>query len=122
MEKLLFNNPRSWNGEHMAGINPWQSITAAKAFQFHLTINVVMEKQRGNAVIFDRMILLVMIRAFYSRKQNKHPRTPQFLYGHSLGGAMSLYYCLSHKPDINGAVISAPGLAPGTPFPPIVMF
>jgi len=62
------------------------------------------------------------IEHFIQENKTRHPRTPQFLYGHSLGGAMALYYCLSHKPDINGAVISAPGLAPGTPFPPIVMF
>ena len=36
------------------------------------------------------------------------PGKPLFLYGHSLGGLMALYYVLKHKPDLAGVVATAP--------------
>jgi alpha-beta hydrolase superfamily lysophospholipase len=43
------------------------------------------------------------------------PRVPLFIYGHSLGGALALNYLLTRKPDLCGAVVTSPGLAPGAP-------
>lgn len=40
----------------------------------------------------------------------KYPDTPTFLYGHSLGGMLTLYYLIKNKPVINGAVVTSPGL------------
>jgi alpha-beta hydrolase superfamily lysophospholipase len=78
------------------------------------------EGKRGHIRSYD--IAADDIDHFLQENLLRHPNIPHFIYGHSLGGAMALYYCLTNKPDINGAVISAPGLAPGTPFPPIIMF
>ncbi len=40
----------------------------------------------------------------------RYPSAPRFIYGHSLGGLLSLAYSLSRKPDVKGMIISSPGL------------
>jgi len=47
------------------------------------------------------------------------PGLPVFLYGHSLGGNLGLYYCLTQKPDLKGAIITSPGLGTSEPVPPV---
>jgi alpha-beta hydrolase superfamily lysophospholipase len=47
----------------------------------------------------------------------RHPGCPQFLYGHSMGGALVLYYSLERRPEITGAIVTSPGLASGSPVP-----
>lgn len=49
--------------------------------------------------------------------RQRSPGKPVFLYGHSMGGAIILEYLLKCKADVQGAVITAPGLAPGYPIP-----
>ncbi len=44
-----------------------------------------------------------------------YPNAPRFLYGHSLGGALVLYYTLKRKPDLRGVIASSPGLATAAP-------
>ena len=48
---------------------------------------------------------------------HRYPGQPQFLYGHSLGGALVLYHALKRRPSLKGVVASSPGLAPGMPTP-----
>lgn len=50
--------------------------------------------------------------------KQRYPGLPCFLYGHSMGGAITLYYLLKRKPEIRGAVVTSPGLAPGAPVAP----
>jgi alpha-beta hydrolase superfamily lysophospholipase len=38
----------------------------------------------------------------------RHPGKPVFIYGHSLGALITLFYLLDHQTDFKGAVISAP--------------
>jgi alpha-beta hydrolase superfamily lysophospholipase len=40
----------------------------------------------------------------------RYPGKPQFLYGHSLGGALVLFYTLRRKPHVSGVVSTSPGL------------
>ncbi len=47
--------------------------------------------------------------------RNQFPSLPVFIYGHSLGGALTLYYLLKREPDLAGAIVSSPGLVPGEP-------
>ncbi|MBA3072399.1 MAG: lysophospholipase [Anaerolineae bacterium] len=47
------------------------------------------------------------------------PGMPVFLYGHSLGGNLTLYYCLTQNPQIKGAIVTSPGLATAEPVPPV---
>lgn len=52
----------------------------------------------------------------------RYPGLPRFLYGHSLGGALVLYYSLKRRPELQGVIASAPGLAPGVPVAPSKLF
>ncbi|MDP3450354.1 MAG: alpha/beta hydrolase, partial [Anaerolineaceae bacterium] len=47
------------------------------------------------------------------------PGLPVFIYGHSLGGNLTLYYCLTQNPQIKGAIVTSPGLATAAPVPPV---
>ncbi len=64
--------------------------------------------QRGHlpspsAVIQDTDLLI-------QEARNIAPQKPLFLYGHSLGGIIVLYYALVQKPALAGVIASAPGL------------
>jgi alpha-beta hydrolase superfamily lysophospholipase len=52
----------------------------------------------------------------------RYPGKPRFLYGHSMGGALVLYYTLKRRPDLQGVIASAPGLASGVPLPSSKLF
>lgn len=47
---------------------------------------------------------------FISAAGNRFPSAPRFLYGHSLGGLLSLAYAETHKMDARGMIISSPAL------------
>jgi acylglycerol lipase len=49
--------------------------------------------------------------------RSHYPGKPCFLYGHSLGGALVLYYLLKCRPEIQGVVATSPALGVGTPVP-----
>lgn len=44
------------------------------------------------------------------RQLDSGKRQPRFLFGHSLGGQISLRWCLARQPDLRGLVLSAPAL------------
>jgi len=54
-----------------------------------------------------------------SSVQKKDPGLPCFLYGHSLGGSLVLYYAINRQPKLSGLVVTSPGLATATPLPPV---
>jgi acylglycerol lipase len=45
---------------------------------------------------------------YYQMVKEWHPGKPIFIYGHSLGALITLFYLLDHQADFKGAVISAP--------------
>ena len=45
------------------------------------------------------------------------PGVPTFLYGHSLGGNLVLYYTLTRKPEVKGVIATSPGLGVAKPLP-----
>jgi acylglycerol lipase len=64
------------------------------------------EGKRGRislaAAVSDLDTMIVMI------SQGRHPDLPQFLLGHSMGGAIALRYAMAHQERLNGLVLSAP--------------
>lgn len=48
---------------------------------------------------------------------SRWPGKPRFLYGHSMGGAITLFYTLTCRPDVEGVIVTSPGLAAGQPVP-----
>jgi acylglycerol lipase len=47
----------------------------------------------------------------------RYPGKPRFLYGHSLGGALVLYFGLKCRPTIQGIISTSPGLGFGDSVP-----
>ena len=48
--------------------------------------------------------------AILAEASKRYPSAPRFMYGHSLGGFLSLAYALNRKPNLRGMIISSPGL------------
>jgi alpha-beta hydrolase superfamily lysophospholipase len=40
----------------------------------------------------------------------RYPGKPRFMYGHSMGGTLVLYYALNRKPQVNGLICTGSGL------------
>ena len=57
--------------------------------------------------IFDLKIYINSIKS-------ANPGLPLFMLGHSLGGAIACRYALTYQNDLNGLILSAPGLIPAT--------
>lgn len=72
------------------------------------------EGVRGHAA-FDE--ILDDIDHLLREASQRCPGKPCFLYGHSMGGALALYYSLKRKPDLAGVVVTSPGLSTGEPVP-----
>jgi acylglycerol lipase len=72
--------------------------------------------QRGHAESYDDYC--VEVQYFVDELIRRQPSVPVFLYGHSMGGLIALYYTLNKKPDnFKGVICTSPGLIPGYPIP-----
>jgi acylglycerol lipase len=58
------------------------------------------------------------IQQLIEKTQTDFPGKPLFLYGHSLGGALTLFYTMTEKAHLTGVIVTAPGIAAGTPVAP----
>lgn len=64
---------------------------------------------RGHSPSFEAF--LRDIDDFIREAKSRYPDAPRFLYGHSLGGLLTLSYALNRKNlDVRGLIISSPGL------------
>jgi len=50
------------------------------------------------------------IRQFFQFVSQRHPNLPQFLYGHSLGGLLSLTYAVQNKAMLKGVMVTGSAL------------
>lgn len=50
------------------------------------------------------------IETFVREAGTRYPSTPRFLYGHSLGGLLTLSWAVTHKVEVQGLIVSSPGL------------
>jgi len=50
------------------------------------------------------------IEAFVQDAAKRYPSAPRFIYGHSLGGLLTLSYAVTHKVDVKGLIVSSAGL------------
>jgi acylglycerol lipase len=74
------------------------------------------EGQRGHAESYDEYCNIIQY--FLQDLNTRKPQLPVFLYGHSLGGLLVLYYTLNRKPSIiKGVISTSPGLEPGFKVP-----
>lgn len=64
------------------------------------------EGKRGHAD--NTEVLLHDIHQFVELAKAQYPGLPFFLYGHSMGGGLSLAYLIQYKPELTGAIIGSP--------------
>ncbi len=50
------------------------------------------------------------IHQFFQWTKERYPDLPQFLYGHSLGGLLSLTYAIQYGKGLKGVMVTSPGL------------
>lgn len=71
---------------------------------------------RGYAPGFDAIV--TDIEFLVKSGRTASPGKKQFLYGHSLGGSLVLYYRLTSKQAVDGIITTSPLFRPGAPVPP----
>ncbi len=59
---------------------------------------------RGHFSSLD--VVMQDIRQFFQFVSQRYPNVPQFLYGHSLGGLLSLTYAVQNKGGLNGVIVT----------------
>jgi alpha-beta hydrolase superfamily lysophospholipase len=72
------------------------------------------EGKRGHA---SYALIMDQIDRLLDEARSRFPGAPVFLYGHSMGGAVSLVHILDRRPTLAGAVVTSPPLATATPVP-----
>lgn len=73
--------------------------------------------KRGHIPSYEYAMKIIQYFLDYAKK--RFPELPVFLYGHSMGGSLALYYGLTRTPDIAGMIVTSPGLGTATPLPPL---
>ena len=63
---------------------------------------------RGHFLSLD--MVMQDIHLFFQFVSQRYPNVPQFLYGHSLGGLLSLTYAVQNKGGLNGVIVTGAGL------------
>lgn len=63
---------------------------------------------RGHFPSMD--VVMQDIREFFIFLSQRYPDLPQFIYGHSLGGLLTLTYALKNKPRLKGVIAASAGL------------
>jgi alpha-beta hydrolase superfamily lysophospholipase len=64
--------------------------------------------KRGHVPAYEG--LLEGVDFILGEARSKHPGAPLFLFGHSMGGNVTLNYLLRRQPDIHGAIVTGPWL------------
>jgi len=63
-----------------------------------------------------------IIDALLDKTRQLFPAKPIFLYGHSMGGEITLWYALDRHPSINGVIVTSPSIDTKVPIPPLKLF
>lgn len=68
-------------------------------------------RSQGRRAQIDRMAYVVEdLHTFVGLVRSEQPAKPQFLLGHSVGGAVAVNYALEHPDELAGLVLSAPAV------------
>lgn len=98
-------------GEHIQRYNYWSDLFYAQNIAFagvDLPGHGRSEGKRGK--IRNYYILDEMIDVLLTTLNKTFPGVPVYIYGHSLGGGIVLYYLLRKNPRIKGAIVTSPSL------------
>jgi alpha-beta hydrolase superfamily lysophospholipase len=72
--------------------------------------------------IDDPILTFEIIDDLINETRIQFPDIPLFIYGHSFGGEISLWYNLARNPKTNGLIITSPLIGPKDPVPAAKMF
>ncbi len=78
------------------------------------------EGKRGHFPSIELVMQDIDILLEQARK--RYPKIPLFLFGHSLGGVLVLYYCLKRNPGLQGIIASASALRTEVENQPVKIF
>ncbi|MGE5406841.1 MAG: lysophospholipase [Methanosarcina sp.] len=98
-------------GEHIQRYSYWSDLFYAQNIAFagvDLPGHGRSDGKRGK--IRNYYILDEMIDVLLTTLNKTFPGVPVYIYGHSLGGGIVLYYLLRKNPRIKGAIITSPSL------------
>ncbi len=98
-------------GEHSGRYRHWVEKLCEAGYavvSFDLRGHGRSEGQRGHTPSFDHYADDIEILLDHTR--NRFSDKPLFIYGHSLGGLIVLFFLIQRQPDLSGAVITNPGL------------
>jgi acylglycerol lipase len=56
--------------------------------------------------------LIEIIDLMIEKVKSDYPQIPLFLYGHSFGGEVILWYTISQNPSVNGVIVTSPLIGP----------
>ncbi len=99
------------HGEHSGRYNHWaERLTQAgyAVVTMDLRGHGRSGGKRGHAPSYDHYTDDVKL--LFDESERSFPGKPCFLYGHSLGGLIALFYLIQRRPKLNGAVITSPML------------
>ena len=99
---------------HGLGEHGGQYIDVARAFVDHEIAMIAVDLRghgrsdgkRGHTPSYDA--LLDDVDSLLANAAQRHPGTPLFLYGHSLGGNLVLNHALRRQPDVAGVIATSP--------------
>lgn len=98
-------------GEHSNRYVEWVEMLTEAGYAvstFDLRGHGQSEGQRGHSPSFNH--LSDDVHLLVTNTQKTYPDKPCFVYGHSFGGLLTLYYLIQYQPSLNGAVITSPAL------------
>lgn len=96
-------------GEHSGRYQHWAERLAGagfSTFSFDLRGHGRSEGQRGDSPSIDHLADEIGIMLDHARAE--FPGLPCFLYGHSMGGMLALFYLIQRRPRLSGAIITSP--------------
>jgi acylglycerol lipase len=67
--------------------------------------------------ISDPNLFLDYIEILLDKVKARYPKKPVFLYGHSMGGLITLWYTLARSPKLNGVIVTSPAIGTKDPVP-----
>jgi len=98
-------------GEHMGRYSHVADMMTAEGyavFGFDQRGHGRTEGKRGHTPNYES--LLEGVDMMVAEAKRKYPGIPLFLFGHSMGGNVTLNYLLRRQPDISGAIVTGPWL------------
>ena len=96
-------------GEHSGRYDPMAEAFSQAGYAllaFDLRGHGRSEGRRGHAPGYAA--LMSDIEKLLQEAAGRYPHLPCFLYGHSLGGNLAIYYVLNNRPNLAGIIASAP--------------